>query len=662
MIGYVRNHRLIKISGDKKHGYTKGKLCPKGYNYLSYVYHQDRLRYPMIQRKRGSGEWSRIPWSEAIDIISHKIIELYDRYGSNLSVALNKYSGNVGILHNCIEGFFNSLGKTTRAVGSPCWPSGLDASIYDFGDYQNSDPKQLTKADVIILWGCNPAWTSIHSVRFLYEAKSRGAKIITIDPIYTATAKKSDIFVQIYPGTDGALALALAKVIYEKNGVDWEFIKKYTFGFPYFLHYIQSLDMKRLLKECGLTDEIVEKIAWQIIKGGKTIIWIGFGFQRNKNGGQNIRAINALMAMTGNIGKEGAGVLYAQQSSNQFTNKIMKYYKDGFDEKTCIRSVDINNFGKAIKEWTDPPIKMLWIACRNLLSQTPELKLLEEQLLDLELIVTVDHFLTPTAKFSDIVLPATTIFEEWEIVYSYWHHWIAINEPAIPPYFESKSDLEIVKMLAKRLNELRPNFSTFPYDKSVQDFIEEEFTEDIYKKLKIKHWKELLDGPRRMDLPKIAWIDKKFKTPSGKFEFYSERAMANGKFPIAYYPFSDNHNAYPFIMISCHSQFQINSQFKNLFFDENGENEPIVYIHPSSARKKGINNGEWISVFNEKGEIKVKCVYSNKVHPDIVLAQGEFNLINQLISYTPTDMGEISSGFQGMAYNSTKVDIKKLNQ
>ncbi|MGG0717065.1 molybdopterin-dependent oxidoreductase [Robertmurraya massiliosenegalensis] len=661
MLGYTINGKLTKITGDKKHGYTKGKLCPKGYNYLSHVYHPERLKYPMMQSKRGSGEWIRITWEKAIDIISEKIIELYDRYDSNLSVALNKYSGNFGILHNGVEGFFNSLGQTTRAVGSPCWSSGLDAAIYDFGNNKTSDPEQMVYADTIILWGSNPVWTSIHSVPYIYEAKKRGATIVTIDPVYTATAKKSDVYVQINPGTDGAVALAIAKYLYEKKELDELFIKDYTLGFDVFLNYIQSLKMEELLKECGLKLETIAAIADTLAEGKNAIVWVGFGLQRNINGGQNIRAIHALMAMTGNIGKQGSGVLYAQMGSLEFSNQITSYFNHGFTKGNCFRSIDMNDFASELQETENPPIKMLWISCRNLLTQNPDQKLLQKMLSYLELIVTVDQFLTPTAQLSDIVLPTTTNFEEWDIVPSYWHYWIGINEPAIKPYYESKSDLEIVCLLAKRLNELRPGFSTFPYDKSVEVFIEEEFTNEIYEKLGICHWQELLDGPRLLEVPKIAWENKQFETPSEKFEFCSERALNNGKSPIAEYFVSnptDKKNM--FLLLTNHGQFDLNSQFKNLDLIQSGKKEPIVYIHPTSASKKGIRNDSRVSVYNDQGEIKLKCRLSHEVHPSILLVQANHSLVNRLISFTPTDMGEVATGNQGMAFNSVYVNIKEI--
>ena len=661
MLGHTVNGKLVKVKGDQKHGYIKGKLCPKGYNYVSHVYHPERLKYPMIQRKRGSGEWSRTSWEEAVEIICNKMVELYDRYNTNLSIALNKYSGNFGILHNSVEGFFNSLGQTTRAVGSPCWSSGLDASIYDFGHYKNSDPKQLSYADTIILWGANPVWTSIHSVPYLYEAKKKGASIVTIDPVYTATAKKSDVYVQIMPGTDGALALAIAKYLYEHKQYDQQFIDEFTLGFDAFVTSLKSMSMDDLLQECGLTIDVIATLAAYFMNGKKTIVWIGFGFQRNVNGGQNIRAINALMAMTGNIGKMGAGVMYAQMESWEFSNRITKYMNHGFTEENCVRSISLNKFAHALQEEKDPPIKMLWISCRNLLTQNPDRKQLEQIMMNLELIVTVDQFMTPTAQFSDIVLPTTTNFEEWDVVPSYWHHWIGINEPAIEPYYESKSDLEIACLLAKRLNEIRPGFSTFPFHKSVEEFIEEEFTETLYEKLGITNWRELLDGPKLLDVPEIAWANKQFETPSGKFEFYSERALNNGKSPMAHYTLAQNKNMQDrFLLLTNHGQFNLNSQFNNL---DLGSKEPIVYIHPKSAENKGLTSNCLVSVYNETGEIKLKCVFSNDIHPSILLIQADHHLVNRLTSFTPTDMGEVSSGgFNGMAFNSIYVKIEKADR
>ena len=252
---------LTKVTGDHKHGYTKGLLCAKGYNYINNVYHPDRLKYPMRQYPRGSGQWQRISWTEAIEIIAGKIIELNHRYESNLSLALNKYSGNMGILHHAMEGFFNGLGKTSRAVGNPCWSPGMDAVYYDYGEHQTSDMQDILHSETIILWGINPVWTSIHSLNYIYEAQRRGAKVITIDPVYTETAKKSDTYIQIKPGSDGALATAIAKYILEHDLFDREFIDKYTVGWEELRDYIDSFSMEEALNQCGQTIEAIQFLA-----------------------------------------------------------------------------------------------------------------------------------------------------------------------------------------------------------------------------------------------------------------------------------------------------------------------------------------------------------------------------------------------------------------
>jgi anaerobic selenocysteine-containing dehydrogenase len=197
---------------------------------------------------------------------------------------------------------------------------------------------------------------------------------------------------------------------------------------------------------------------------------------------------------------------------------------------------------------------------------------------------------------------------------------------------------------------------------SISVFISEEFTEQIYESLGISIWQDLLEGPKRMQLPEIAWEDKNFETPSGKFEFYSERALRNGKSPMAHYTFSRHEGRVDrFLMLSNHEQFSLNSQFQNLELLEKEKKEPTVYIHPVSASMKGISDGSWVHVFNDNGEIKLKCLLSSVVHPSVLLVKANHDLVNRLISFTPTDMGEVSSGYEGMAFNSTYVNIEKID-
>jgi anaerobic selenocysteine-containing dehydrogenase len=662
MLGYSVNGHLKKVSGDPKHGYTKGLLCAKGYNYLHHLYHPDRLKYPMRQYPRGSGEWQRISWQEAIELITEKIIELYNRYHSHLSLALNKYSGNMGVLHHAMEGFFNGLGQTTRAIGNPCWAPGMDAIFYDYGEHQTSDMEDILHAETIILWGINPVWTSIHSMNYIYEAQKNGAKVITIDPVYTETAKKSDAFIQIKPKSDGAFALAIAKYILEHDLYDAEFIANYTSGWNELKQYIGQYSMEEALQQSGQTIEAVQFLAERLGKMKPAFIWLGFGMQRHQNGGQNIRAVNALAAITGNIGQKGSGVQFGQQTSWKFTNQILKHLPADSQKQNGVRSLDINDFANDLLKLQDPPVKILWITCRNLLTQSSNIDQLKKALSSMEMIVTVEHFLTETAKYSDIVLPATTQFEEWDLVASYWHHWISINQPAVEPYFECKSELEIARMLSKKLNEYEVDFSAFPTEMTDEQFIEQEFTEECYRLLGIENWRELLDGPRRAEAPKTAWESLQFKTPSGKIELFSSQARDNQLSPFGMSLMDQNENRdFPFTLLLNHEPFRINSQFQNLSSFKQLNNEPCLYLHPLVAKKKGIGPNSMVKVFNNRGEVKIKAKYSEDVNPHTVVIFPNNPVINTLITFIPADMGKIVTGGNGNALNDIQVNISKLS-
>lgn len=660
MLAISKNGRLQKVSGDPKHGYTKGLLCAKGYHYLNTVYHPDRLKYPMRQIIRGSGNWQRISWTEAIDTIAKKILELYYRYASHESLALNKYSGNMGVLHEAMEGFFNGLGKTSRAVGNPCWAPGMDALYYDFGSFQTSDMTDVLHAKTIILWGINPVWTSIHAMKYIYDAQENGAKVITVDPIYTETAKKSDVFIQITPKSDGALALAIAKYILQNNLYDQSFIEKYTVGWSELKEYIAQISMEEALQQCGQTIDCISLLAEALGKEKPTYIWIGFGMQRHQNGGQNIRAINALAAITGNIGQKGSGVQFGQRASWKFTYNILNHSPKDSRKSKGIRKLDINDFAHDLQKHQHPPIKFLWITCRNLFTQSSNIEQLKKAFQSLELIVASEHFFTETTKYCDIVLPVTTQFEEWDLVTSYWHHWISLNQPAIEPFYECKSDLEIARLLSQRLNEYEKDFSAFPTDLTDEEFIDQEFTPEFYQALHIQHWRELLNGPRRVDLPRTAWEEMNFQTPSGKIEIFSTQARERKLSPFGMELMDlKNNSDYPYILLLNHEPFRINSQFQNLNSFREINKEPCIYLHPSLALEKGIQEEGMVKVFNENGEILIRAKYSHDVHPKALLIIPNHPMINQLIRFTPADMGEVVTGGSGNALNQLFVNIGK---
>lgn len=655
IIAYSANDRLMKIEGDPDHEITSGKLCPKAYLYVKQVYDPSRLKYPMRQVKRGSGQWERISWQEAYSEITDKMIQNYDRYQSNLSLCLTKYSGNFGVVHNSVDQFFNGLGPITKVAGSPCWSAGLDGHLYDFGDYTTSDPSDMRHANVIILWGVNPVWTAPHMLKYIEEARELGGMVIVIDPILTKTAERADLYIQIPPGEDGAFATLIAKRLVESGQYDESFVDQYTYGFEAYKSYLNSMSEDELLDACDLPSDVADELMYLIAKKGPAFIWQGFGLQRHTNGGQNIRAINALAALTGNLGKKGAGTHFAHQATWSFTSHLKHQEQN--------RSIPVARFAEFIDQLKDPPVDFLWVSSRNFMAQDADVLTIKERLEQLSMIVVVDTQLTETAKYADIVLPTTTFFEEEDVVASYWHHLVSFNEKAIDPYYESKSDFTIASELSRQLNAKRPGFSSFDGELSIEEYIDQEFNAKIYRLLNIDHWSELIKKPKEAMLDDVAWQSLQFKTPTGKYEFHSETALKDGHPALPEYkPSMKPSEALPYWLLTPHTLYSLNSQV----FSETFTNHEALtlYVSPDVLSTKQLTDGDFVKLYNNQAEIECQVRQNSSLPEDIVVIfhgseSKQRALINQLIPGYETDMGLKGSGAKGIAFNDVFVNFTK---
>ncbi|WP_374711960.1 molybdopterin-dependent oxidoreductase [Symbiobacterium terraclitae] len=673
-IATVQNGVLRKVDGDPLHGYTQGRLCLKGYTYVHRNYSPDRIKYPMIQEPRGSGNWRRISWDEALTIIANKILELKQRYGSTLPVALNKYSGNFGILHYAVEGMFQSIGYHTYALGTPCWPAGIDATNYDFGAFVMDDPETMAQSRYIIIWGANPAWNGVHQMDFIRQAKESGAKVVVIDPINTATASQADLFIQIKPSTDGALALGMARWIIDNNLHDEAYLNSYVKGWPEFEAYLRKeVTLEWASAVTGVPVEAIVELASGYATIRPSMIWIGYGMQRHTNGGQNVRAIDALGAITGQIGTVGGGVLYGHLATWGFNYHVQSYgppagsvgLPDGKGGYTN-RTVNMNNFAAEIQALTDPPVKMLWIACRNPGSQDPDAGDIRRAFAGMELVVVADQFMNHSAQMADIVLPVTTHFENWDVNVSYWHRWISINEKAVEPLFEARSDLQIAWALSKKLNELSPGSCTFPTEGDEEEWVGKEFNDGIYQLFGIRDWRELKERPAKALMPAAIWEEKKFSTPSGKFEIWSDLAAGNGLPPMpTYVPEMQPPAGYPIRFLTPHAQHSLHSQFQNLDYMMQTNPEPLLEIHPRLAEQRGIKDGDMVRVYNDLGEVRLKARLTRTVPVDTVVAyeawfkDSDFN-VNNTVHPIPADMGKVMTGNDGIAFHDNFVEIERV--
>ncbi len=662
MISHVENGQLVKVAGDPDNPYTNGRICAKGLSYVDQVYHKERLKYPMYQKTKGSGRFERISWESAYEIIIDQWLDIDRKYGSLLPIGLYKYTGDLSVGHYAPEEFFSSMGPTTRIVGSPCAAAGFDAAFYDFGCGRSSDPEQLEAAELIIIWGANPAVTSIHSIRYLETARKKGAKLVVIDPILTKTAQLADYYFQINPGFDGLLANELAKFLIDHDLQDQTYINKYTHGFDAFHQALAGLTEDAVLENTGLSLDALSTLKKLLASSSRIFHWIGLGFQRHTNGGQMVRTVNALAAVHGMIGKPGSGVHYAHSDTWIFENQTA-FFKEHLEETN--RILPLNHWIDLGGTVLDPPLESLWISCRNPLIQDPQPSQIREHLKHIPFVVTAELFLTETAKWSNLVLPVTTFFEEEDIATSYWHRGFAFNEKAIEPYHEAKSDFEIMSGLACRIDERFHTPSSFPAHLTKREYLNRQWNNDVRRQFGFNDVHEAAEQIHYPEEKVISWDTHDYLTPSGKFEFYSEQALQNGLPPLPIHKQSVVQTNPDFLQLfTPHDSRGLNSQFKHT--EAIPERMMQVYIHPDFAAKAGITEGDLVNVFNEHAKLTMKASVTKQVGRKVALIyQGSAisvdQAVNQLVSVIDSDMGEIASGSKGIAYYDSYVKVKPIS-
>ncbi|HEC1250131.1 TPA: molybdopterin-dependent oxidoreductase, partial [Citrobacter braakii] len=526
-------------------------------------------------------------------------------------------------------------------------------------------------------------WCSMHTMKYIYQAREKGAKVVVIDPLLTQTAAKADLYLRVRPGSDGALALGMARHLVDKGLVDQDFVNNYSHGYPEFEAYLRSsVTVEWAAEICGLSADVIRQLAEEFTAVNPATVWIGYGMQRHVNGGANVRAIDAFVAMTGNIGIEGGGARYGHLQTWGYNyhgmmqkppagsvgikgagGPVGEFVSDsGEKSEYSDRALNINQTAQGILDASEPPVRMLWVASKNPFAQDFDRNKMIKAFDKLEMVVCVDQFFNETVQHADIVLPVTTTFEQWDVSSSYWHYWLSVNEPAIKPLYECKSDAEIAALLSKTINKLEPGSCTFPQAFDAKRWLDQEFNEGMGKQFGIAGWNDLLEGPRKAKMVSTAaWYDRKFKTPSGKYEFKSERCAENGHTALPEYK-AGAQGTLPFHLFTPHLQYGLHSQFVNLDWMQVFWPEPFVYIHPLAAQKKGITEGAHVKVFNEVGHVELRAKITTNVPEDfLVMYESWFNKLSynvqNVVKDTPADMGKMATGAPGAAIHSQFVDI-----
>jgi len=653
----VDNDRITRILPYSGNLATPQGPCIKGLSYIERAHSAERIIHPLI--RTSSGKFTETGMNEALDIISNRLSYIKEKWGTH-SILWYRGSGMSGLTNDIGYSFWKSFGGATITYGNLCWPAGLEGVRLTLGTVKHNVPWDLKNARTIIIWGKNPAETNVQEISFIADAKENGCKIIVIDPLRTLTADKADVLFTPKPGTDGALAVAMARILIEKDLIDRSFISKNVKGFDEFSKslVISPEDAEQIT---GIPAKEITELAITIGTGGPLTILPGYGLQRHQNGGQTVRSILALAVLTGNIGKPGAGFNYANLQSYIYDDlkEPLSYFLDHEKDKPFRRTVSMAKLGNDILKTTDPDLKAIWIERGNPVLQSPDSNSVKKAISNLDFKVVVEQFMTDTAEMADIILPAKDIFEQSDIIGSYWSPYVQFKPGVIKSPGEVMPESEIYYHLAKKLN----------LDVS-RDLIPEPGNENIEKWLekRIKGYSDLTLDTLRIapvlapGLQQIAYEDLKFETPSGKIELYSTEAAGKwGINPLPEYVSinSKPDDRYPLAFITSNTGSRIHSQFGNLNIIKEFIKTPCIVISPADAQSRGLKDGDKVRLFNHSGELFNTISISDRILPGmVVLPNGiwcnEGGGGNSLIAPVETDIG------YGAAFHDNKVEIEGL--
>lgn len=625
----------MKVEGDPRHPITKGKICGRGRMLVERTNSAERLHHPL---KKIDGQFHKISWAQALDEIAHKMLTFKEAYGSTSILHSHDYA-NGGLLKNLDQRFFNCFGGVTELTGSLCWGSGIEAQSWDFGDAYSHDPDDLFNSRHIVVWGRNVARTNMHLFQVLKAAKSRGSQIIVIDPLYQATAKIANKHITVKPGMDGFVAVGIMKEIIRLQLEDRSFLENHTLGFEDLFELLSSITLEKISEMTEVPQETITELA-HIYAERPTATLFGLGMQRYANGGNTIRLIDALVAMSGNIGIAGGGANFAHRQVGQSFNIEVLTRPE---KRERHRQFTMMEQAEGILNAVDPEIKMIVVTCGNPLTQVPNTNEIRQAFTTVDTLVVIDQFMTDTAELADYVLPTTTVFEEEDLYYSSMYHpYVNYGPKLVDPPGEVRSDLWIWTELANRLG----FGQEFAYTR--EQWLQLG-TQNLKKKgITFEQIKER--GHEKLPVDRIPWADYQFKTASGKFEFTSSRAESRGlpsKLTLSVPQESkwiDAHftKQYPYQLLTIHPLRSNHSQHYHLF-----EQTPKVKVEisPNIADDLRLENGDYVRVWNERGEIKgYVSILAGEVHPNIInIDEGIWakfgGSVNQLTSSQRSDNG-----------------------
>lgn len=652
MLVTINQGKAIKVEGDQEHPFTKGFLCQKLRTYHQRVHSDQRILWPLRRTgKKGEGKFKRISWDEAWDQIVTTFKAIEKEHGSEALLPYS-YAGNMGLINrNAGDPFFHRFcaSRLDRTICSSAARAGWTAH---YGTGPNDNPEKAVDATLIVAWGINIKVTNIHFWPLIQQARRKGAKLVVIDPYQNITAKAADHYIALQPGGDSALALGILKVILKMGWEDNSFIKECSTGFKALQDYVSSISLEQVSEQSGVSQEEIQNLAGMFSENPKTFIRIGIGLSRNSRGANSIRAITSLAAALGLFdGGKGRGALLSSSAFSGDHEKLV--YQQHSSQPT--RLINMAQLGDALTTLS-PPIKSLFVYNSNPLSVAPDTGKVRAGL-EREDLFTVVHeqVMTPTAGYADLILPATTSFENKDLYTGYGHFIFSQSNPVLPPQGEAISNFDLFQRLARKMGYTNPAFSQ-TLEERIEDYLEN--FDGLPEGVKVS---SLSDG--RYIRSKYADLKESFFGDGKKFQFKILTPNSSDQgIPQLLKAKEFDHpgliRAFPFKLITPPLGKMLNSTF--------GENHSIesgtVMIHPVDSKKLAILDGEVVEISNDRGQTLRKAKITKRTQKGLLVAEGiywadEFKGeqgINHLTSQNLTDLGG------GPVFHESRVKVRKL--
>ena len=645
LITTVRDGVAVRVQGNPEHPATDGVLCTKVSRYTERTYHPDRLLQPMrrVGPKGPNAQFEPVSWEVALQDIAHKLSDIAATDPE--AILPYSYAGTMGQVQgeSMAARFFHRLGAS-RLDRTICASAGAEGLLYTLGGKLGMKVEWFSEAKLILIWGSNSIGSNLHFWRLAQQAKRQGARLVCIDPRRTETADKCDEHLALQPGTDAALALSLMHELIVHDWLDHDYLAQHTLGWEQLKARALQWPPQRAAQVCGLDVQAIQQLARDYGTTRPAAIRLNYGVQRSRGGGNAVRAIACLPALTGAWRHRAGGVLLSNSGNQRFNTTALQ--RPDLLGTRRPRLLNMSTIGQHLApEAPHKPVRALVVYNSNPVAVAPDSSSVVAGFARQDLFtVVLEQFRTDTADYADYLLPATTQLEHWDVHGTYGHTDVVLNRPAIAPLGQARPNTDIFRKLAKEMGFDEPCFS----DDDItlcQQAVTHNDGEFVPFQALLAHGFVSIPGPQ------APFAKGQFPTPSGRCEFFSERLLAQGLDGLPDY--LPNHEipkantAYPLAMVSPPARHFLNSTFVNVTSLRDVEGEPLLEIHPLDAKARGVQDGQTVVVFNERGRHVCRARVSERPRPGLVVGLGLWwrrhgingTNVNELTSQALTDLG-----------------------